>query len=200
MWTYLTRKILRNRLQILVVIGAVTTAMAYFASDVKLSYENSSVLPEKDSTRILYQKFKEQFGEDGSVMFIGIEDPTLFRLDKFRDLYRISEEIRDVVGVEEVVSLTRSYRLVKNDSARRFDFLPLCYKMPASQAEVDSLKKIIYSLPFYDNLIINRQTGATIIAITLDKNLMNTKQRIDIINEIKASVSSFTDKYSLDVH
>jgi predicted RND superfamily exporter protein len=199
-WTYLTRKILRNRLQILLLIGAVTTAMAYFASDVKLSYENTSILPSSDSTRIIYERFKQQFGEDGSVMFIGIQDKNLFRLDKFRDLYRISEEIKNINGVEEVVSLTRTYRLVKNDSTHKFDFLPLCEKSPSTQAEVDSLKRLIYSLPFYDNLIINRETGATLIAITLDKNMMNTKQRIGIIGEIRETVASFNEKYDLDVY
>jgi hypothetical protein len=181
-------------------VGAVTTAMAYFARDVKLSYENTSILPASDSTMITYQKFRQQFGEDGSVMFIGIQDKNLFRLDKFRDLYRVSEEIRNITGVEEVVSLTRTYRLVKNDSTRKFDFLPLCENSPRTQAEVDSLKKLIYSLPFYDNLILNRETGATLIAITLDKNLMNTKGRINIIQEIRETVGSFTEKYGLDVY
>ena len=200
MWTYLTRKILRNRLQILIVIGAITSAMAFFASDIKLSYENSSVLPANDSTRIIYENFKKQFGEDGSVMFIGFSDKDLFRLDKFRDLYLLSEDLKNTYGVEEVVSLTRSYRLVKNDSTRKFDFLPLCERCPSTQAEVDSLKKTIYSLPFYDNLIINRKTGATLVMITLDKNLMNTKDRIRIIKDIKTRLAVFSDKYKIDTY
>jgi predicted RND superfamily exporter protein len=198
-WTYLTRKILRNRFQILLLVGAITTAMAYYARDIKLSYENTSILPAKDSTQIAYLNFRQQFGEDGSVMFIGFMDKALFRLDKYRDLYRLSEQIKNINGVEEVVSLTRSFRLVKNDSTRKFDFLPLCERMPSTQKEVDSLKRMIYSLPFYNNLIINPETGATLMAITLDKNMMNTKQRIGIVRQIKDSTIAFSSKYNIDV-
>ena len=187
-------------MQILLVIMGITAAMAYFASEVKLSYENSSILPADDPTQMAYQKFREQFGEDGSVMFIGFQDRELFRLDKFRDLYRLSEDIKNISGVEEVVSLTRTFRLVKNDTTKKFDFLPLCERIPATQAEVDSLKKRVYSLPFYDNLIINPKTGATVMAITLDKARMNTKQRIGIIKQIKDSTVAFTSKYNIDVY
>ncbi len=200
MWTYLTRKILRNRLQIILIVMGITAAMAYFASEVRLSYENTSILPANDPTQITYQNFRNQFGEDGSVMFIGFRDKTLFRLDKFRDLYQLSDDIKEISGVEEVVSLTRTYRLLKNDSTKKFDFLPLCDRKPSTQAEVDSLKKTIYSLPFYDNLIINKETGATLMAITLDKNRMNTKERIGIVRQIKTLTEAFSGKYNIEVY
>jgi uncharacterized protein len=199
-WTYLTRVILRNRLQILITIMGITTLMAYFARDVKLSYEMSSVLPATDSTAIRYRNFKEQFGEDGSVLFIGIEDPTLFRLDKFGDFYDLSDRLKNINGVEEVVSLTRLYRLVKNDTTHKFEFIPLCYYRPGTQAEVDSLKKILWSLPFYDGLILNKETGATLMALTLDKNILNTKERIGLIRNIRDEVESFSSRYNIVVH
>ena len=200
MWTYLTRKILRNRLQILIIIGGITSLMAYFASDVKLSYEASSILPAGDSTQLAYTRFKQQFGEDGSVFFIGMKDPALFRLDKFRDLYDLSEELRAINGVEEVVSLTRIYKLTKNDSIKKFEFLALCDSKPTTQAQVDSLKQIIYTLPFYNGLIINPATGASLMAVTVDKTMLNTKQRIELVKKIKEVTSKFTEKYNIEVH
>jgi len=199
-WTFLVRVILRNRLQILIVIFAITAFMSFMGRDVKLSYEMTRILPASDTTYIIYENFKKQFGEDGSVFFIGIQDTNLFQLSEFADWYDLSEKIKRIAGVEEVVSITRLYNLVKNDSLKKFEFVPLMRKQPTSQAQVDSLKNLIYSLPFYEGLILNKETGVTLIAVTLDNRLLNTKKRIGLINEIREVTNQFGKKYNTEIH
>ncbi|MBE0648155.1 MAG: MMPL family transporter [Bacteroidales bacterium] len=200
MWPFLIRRILRNRLQFLIVIFVITAIMSFLARDVKLSYEMARILPASDSTYIIYQQFKEKFGEDGSVLFIGIQDTNLFQINEFNDWFDLSETIRRVPGVEEVVSITRLYNLQKNDSLKKFEFVPLIRHKPETQHQVDSLKKLIFSLPFYEKLIINRETGVTIIAVTLDNRLLNTKQRINLITEIRDVTNQFGSRYNIDIH
>ena len=72
----------------------------------------------------------------------------LFRLDDFRDWYDLSSNIKKIAGVEEVVSVTRLYRLFRDDSLKLFEFVPICKDKPVTQAEVDSLKRVIYDQPF----------------------------------------------------
>jgi len=200
MWRFIVRNILRNRLGILLIIAGLTAFMGYKAREVKLSYEMARTLPANDSTYLLYQSFKQQFGEDGSVLFIGIEDKNLFHLDEFDDWYDLSYTIRKIPGVEEVVSVTRLYKLVKNDSLKQFEFIPVCNERPKSQDEVDSIKKTIYNLPFYQGLILNRETYATIMAVTLDKNQLDTKNRVQLIAEIKQAADKFGVKYNNPLH
>jgi len=199
-WTFLVRIILRNRLQFLIAIFAITAFMSFMARDVKLSYEMTRILPASDSTYIVYENFKERFGEDGSVLFIGIRDTSLFQLNEFNDWFDLSEKIRGIAGVEEVVSITRLYNLVKNDSLKKFEFVPLTPKQPSTQLQLDSLKQLIYSLPFYEGLILNRETGVTLIAVTLDNRLLNTKKRIGLINEIRDITNSFGERYNTEIH
>lgn len=200
MWTFLVRLILRNRLQILVVIFAITAFMSFMGRDVKLSYEMTRILPASDTTYIIYENFKKQFGEDGSVLFIGIQDTNLFQMREFSDWYDLSEKIKLIAGVEEVVSITRLYNLVKNDSLKKFEFVPLMPRKPSSQAQIDSLKNLIYSLPFYEGLVLNKETGVTLIAVTLDNRLLNTKKRIGLINEIREVTNTFGKKYNTEIH
>ncbi|MFA4852024.1 MAG: hypothetical protein WC599_05850, partial [Bacteroidales bacterium] len=80
MWTLLVRLILRNRSGIIITIALLTGFMAYKAVHVQLSYELQEMLPSTDSTSIQYQNFKKMFGEDGSVMFVGFQDSTIFCL------------------------------------------------------------------------------------------------------------------------
>ncbi len=200
MWTIIVRNILRNRLVILIVIAILTGFMGYMASKVKLSYEMAKTLPSTDSTAIHYDSFKKQFGEDGSVLFIGIQDKNLFTLNEFNDWFDLSQNIRKISGVEEVVSVTRLFNLVKNDSLKKFEFIPVCKVKPTTQFQVDSIKAVIFSLQFYQGLILNRETSATIMAVTLDKAQLNTKNRVKLIQEIKEEADKFGTKYNTPLH
>jgi predicted RND superfamily exporter protein len=200
MWRFIVRNLLRNRLGILLIIAGLTAFMGYKAREVKLSYEMARTLPANDSTFLLYESFKKQFGEDGSVLFIGLQDKNLFRLEEFNDWFDLSSNIRKIPGIEEVVSVTRLYKLVKNDSLKKFEFIPLCKEKPKSQGEVDSIKNTIYNLPFYKGLILNPETYATILAVTLDKNQMDTKNRIQLVGEIKREADNFGVKYNIPLH
>lgn len=200
MWTYLVRIILRNRLGNLIIIALITAFMAYKCFDVQLSYEMAKMLPDSDSTSIEYNNFREKFGEDGSVLFVAIQDDKLFNLDEFNDWYDLTYRIKDIDGVEEVISIAKIYSLTKNDSLKKFELNPIITEKPKTQKELDSLKNLIYSLQFYDGLLYNKKSNVTLMAITLDKDKLNTKSRVELIYDIKNTVDEFGKKYNIDVH
>ncbi|RLD57579.1 MAG: patched family protein, partial [Bacteroidetes bacterium] len=136
MWVYIVRHILRNRLGNLIAILLVTAFMAYQATQVKMSYEFSSLLPASDTASIVYAEFKERFGQDGSVLFIGFQDKELFELDKFADYYKLTYDIKDIDGVEEVISVPRMFYLSKDTSVKKFDFKPVIEVLPTRQSQV----------------------------------------------------------------
>jgi len=200
MWTYLVRFILRNRLINIIGIVILTAFMFYKALDVQISYEMSSMLPKSDSTYIYYQNFKKIFGEDGSVLFIGIKDSNFYELEKFNDWYDLSFNLKNLDGVQEVVSVAKIYQLKKNDSLKRFEFKPVIDKKPTTQGELDSLKRRILSLPFYKDLLYVEESGVTLMAITLDKIKLNTKKRISVVNNIKLTAEEYGKKYGIKMH
>ncbi len=166
MWVFLVRFILRYRLSILIVIGIATAFMTYNATKVKLSYELAKMLPASDSANIEYDTFKKRFGEDGNVFVIGVKKDKIFELDEFNALYDLCDTIRKLNGIEEVVSVTRALNIFKNDSTRKFEFKSIVQIKPTKQSEVDSIKKIIYSLPFYEGLLFNPKTNSYLNSIT----------------------------------
>ncbi|HNQ83596.1 MAG TPA: hypothetical protein PKM34_08130, partial [Bacteroidales bacterium] len=163
----LVRFILRNRLANLLVILAMTGFMGYMATGLKISYDFQQMLPYTDSISIDYHHFKEVFGEDGSVMFIGIKSDNLFELEEFNDWWDLTYSIKAMEGVGEVVSLARIYQLEKDDSLRKLNFDLVFQGKPQSQAELDSLKNVVLSIPFYEGFLINKETGATLMMVTL---------------------------------
>lgn len=200
MWTFLVRLIIRYRFFNLIAIFLITAFMAYKAFDVKLSYEFVKMLPADDTTSIIYEKFKQKFGEDGSVMFIGVQDEKLFELEHFNDWYDLTYDLKNIDGVEEVISTAKIYNILKNDSTRKFDFKPLITEKPESQEILDSLKNAIYGLPFYEGLLFNSKHDVSLMAITLDKKMLNTKSRVDLVYEIRNAVEAFSEKHNIEVH
>ena len=79
MWKFLANKILRNRIAFIVVLLLLTVFMAYKALNIKLSYEFVRVLPTTDPAYVEYENFKQKFGEDGSVMVIGLQTVPFFK-------------------------------------------------------------------------------------------------------------------------
>ena len=200
MWTHLVRVVLRYRFYNLIAVVLITAFMGYMATKVKLSYEMAKMLPATDTTSIVYENFKKEFGEDGSVFFVGFQDTNLFEIEKFNDWYDLNYKLKEIEGVKEVVSLSRIYQLVKDDSTKQFNFLPIFDNKPASQKELDSLKKIIYSLPFYKGLLYNPDSEVSLMMITLDKDILNTKNRVGLIYNIKELIANFGEKHNLEIH
>ncbi len=200
MWQFIVRLILRYRLPILILIGLITIFMGWKGSQIKMSYEMVSMLPDDDPTSIEYQKFKKQFGQDGSVIFVAIKDPDLFKLDHFNTWYDITKEVSQIHGVSGVLSAAQAYILVRNDSTHKFDFKPIINKKPATQKEVDSIKNILYSQRLYNNRLFNKETNVYMMMITLDKKVINSKKRIPLIKNIKSITDKYGEKYHIQVH
>jgi uncharacterized protein len=200
MWASIARLILRNRLAIIIVLGVLTVFMGYFAQKAEIFYETPKLLPDHDSTAIEYVQFKKLFGQDGSVMVIGIQDDKLYTLKQFNDWYDLGDAIKNVEGVKAVVSVARVKELVKNDSLHKLDNVALLAHKPTTQAEVDNLKAKIYTLPFYRGFIYNDTTHSTLMAITFDNKLLNTKKRFVIVDSIKALADQFVLNNKVEVH
>ncbi len=200
MWRFFSNKILRNRIVFIIIITIATLFMIYEGSKIQLSYQFAKILPSNDSTQINYENFKNKFGEDGSIMFIGFENKKLFQIKTFNDWYLLSNEIKNIKGIKDVMSVATIYNLKRNDSLMKLDFLPVIKQLPKSQKELDSIKNVILSLQFYEGIIYKGETGATLMAITFDKKDLNAKNRIDIVKKIKASSDDFSEKHDINLH
>ena len=160
----------------------------------------ASMLPDDNPINIEYQEFKKQFGQDGSVIFVAIQDSNLFTLDHFRSWYDLTRDVSKINGVEGVVSAAHTYSLIRNDSLKKFDFKLILNHRPTSQAEVDSVKKVLYSLPLYNGRLFNKKTKVNLMMITLDKTVINSKKRIPLINTIRQKIDAFGATYQLKIH
>ncbi|GAA4406246.1 MMPL family transporter [Nibrella viscosa] len=200
-WHRIASLILKNRVALLTTILVATLFMGYQASRVQLSYELAKILPKSDPDFTLYEAFKSRYGEDGNVMAIGVDTDKMYTLAFFNDWYALNQQIRQIDGIKDVVSNANLYRIIRDDSLSRFRFIPIIARQPTTQAGVDSIRSSIESLPFYEGFVSGgAHNTAHLMAVTFDQQKLNTKNRIDIVRQIKRTVQDFGVRHNVPVH
>jgi predicted RND superfamily exporter protein len=200
MWNSLGRFAIRNRLWLLIGIGIVTLFFGYYATRVQLTYDFAKVVPQNDTDFVDYIKFKQMFGEDGNILVIGIKSDKIFEKYFFNSWYDLCNQIEQVDGVEKVVSLTKIYNLYRNDSLHKLELKPMLTAKLKTQNEVDSFKSEIEKLKFYSGLIYNPDNNVTLIAVTLKKDKLDSKERIQLVKTIEQMANNFGKLHQTEIH
>ncbi|MBS1568587.1 MAG: MMPL family transporter [Bacteroidetes bacterium] len=200
MWAWLAGRVLRNRAGILIAVGIITAFFAYEATKVEMSYTHGGLLPKSDPAYGEYQDFLKTFSADGNVIVVGTQGDSLYTPANFRAWRQLGVDARKIEGIDSVFSEAHLYTLVRNDSLKKFELEPVMGRLPQNQAEMDSLKARIRSLPFYKGLLYNDSTKATLMMVFVNGKLFNTEERTKVIDALEARLNQFTKETGLPVH
>ena len=200
-WTKVASIILRNRYLVLIIIAGITAFLASQMKYMKFSYTEANLLPENHKANLEYNKFLEIFGEEGNLVILGVKDPTIFNPEKFNAWNNLVDKFDNREEIDFTVSIADVQKLKKDTKNRRFVLEPLYEKDPTTEKEVLAIKKQLFEkLPFYDNLLYNKETGTLQTAIYIKKEIINTKARREFIfNYLKPTIEEFEKETGLDV-
>lgn len=199
-WHNLALSILKYRLSYLSAVIALAIFMTIMASKTQVSSELPKILPQSDERFQLYESFKKRFGEDGSVMVIGVETNKMFQLGFFQQWQDLATEIKTVKGIKTVVYAGNIPKVEKDVSLKRFVTKNLISQRATSQIEVDSVKAKLDKLPFYKGFIINEEGNVHLMMITFDQNAINDKSRVEAVKKIKIIAQNFEEKAKTALH
>ena len=181
--------------------------MAYHASKVELSYEFARAIPTDHPKYKTYQEFRKKFGEDGNLLVIGIQTDKLFREKTFNNYSSLQKALKRTNGVEDIISVPSAVDLVKDSATEKLKAQPIFRDTILSQEEIDSSKNIFLSLPFYKTILYNPvrndsvgETNAWLMGVRINKNIMNSKKRIGVVESITSQANDFGKSNDLQVH
>ena len=200
MWAHISRLILRYKLFLLISLLFATIFMANKAMQVQYSYEFLPLLPEDDPISMEYQEFLGYFGQEGNVMVVGFKSDSLYQLKNYNAYYDLYDQLKEIEGVEQVVSILQARNMKKNEALKSFEFKPVTSQRYETQKEVDSVAKELASLPFYTKLFYNDKNKSHLMALTLNKQLLDNESRIDLILSIEDVINPFAEQIGVDVH
>jgi predicted RND superfamily exporter protein len=200
-WTKVAGIILRNRYLVLLGIAIITGLLASQMKYMKFSYTEANLLPENHEANIDYNKFLEIFGEEGNLVILGIKDSTVFTPQKFNAWNNLVNQFDDLDEIDFTLSIADVQKLKADRKKRKFVLEPLYKDAPKTTDEVLAIKKQLFEkLPFYDNLLFNKETGTLQTAIYIKKEIINTPVRRDFVfNTLIPIIEKFEKENNLDV-
>lgn len=198
MWHRIAAFIIKYRIALLIALLADTAIMGYFASRVKLSYEFTSAVPTDNPKYIEYQNFRKQFGEDGNLMVIGVQSEKFFTKDFFNDYAKLVSDISRVKSVENVLSIPGAVKLEKDTATAKLSVVPISGAVP--DGDVDSFREAFMSLPIYRGFLYNPETHAYMMAVRIDRDVLNSKDRSQVINDIVGLGETFGHTHATEMH
>lgn len=200
MFRIIARLILKNRPVVIVIISLITMVMGYKATQLKMLYEPASLLPADDSAQINYDSFTKKFGAGGNVVFIGITDKNFFTYKHYSDWRDLQHSLKTITGVKTAFSIYDIYTLKKNAELKKFQLTKILQASIEDQQQLDSIKQVIYALPFYKGFLYNDTTSTFIMMVSLDKQILQSAQRVVLLDNIMTAINHYEQQSGVTVH
>ncbi|MBN2868627.1 MAG: MMPL family transporter [Flavobacteriaceae bacterium] len=200
-WDFIARKILRNKIGILIGIVVITILLSTQWKYMRFTYTEANLLPDDHEVNIKYNEFLKVFGEEGNLIVLGIKDPKLFTVEKLNAWNNLSESFKSAPEVETVVSIKDLQKLVKDTDKEQFKLEPFIKDSIHSIDQIETLQDELFNkYPFYDNFLFNKESKTVRTAIYLKKDIVNTPARKDfVLNNLEEKIKAFETSNNMQV-
>ncbi len=201
MLTKVAHIIIKYRLALVIFLGVFTAFMAYKAKDVEMNYSFIKAVPDDDEDMQFYQKFQDTFGEDGNVIVVGFDSDKVFReLNNFKKFSAYVKDIEAMTGVVGVLAVPNLIYLHKDKKGKKFVPRKIFDEMPGSQLELDSMLQLMSDQKFYEGQLLNSESGASLLAITITKECNESKQKDILVAALNERGALFEKEVSTTMH
>ncbi len=200
MWGSIAAFVLKFRSSLLILLASSFIYMAFQASKVELSYEYTRAIPTDNAKYLAYQNFLRKFGDDGNLLVIGVQTDQLFSKNVFNDYFMLSKKLKSVEGVEQVLSIPDAITLHKNVLTEKLTASQIFPGPYNSQADLDTARKIFENLLFYRGILYNPETHTYLMAVSVNKQIMNSAGRTAVVSNIVKLGNNFGNTHQLQIH
>jgi len=201
MWTRLANFVIRYRLLLVIVLGVVTLFMGYFASKVEISYDYAKVVPATNPEMIYFEEFKQTFGQDDNLMALGIKDSAIYKVENFRRLLFLTQELTRLEAVAGVVSLAQLPLILKDTANTTFKPVNVWANgVPDDQQTFDSLLALTAGQKLFAEQLINPENGATAVLITVNREVFDSDRREFLMQDVLDACHAFEQHTGIKLH
>jgi len=198
MLDFLSHFIVKYRLVFVISILMITVFMGYNMRFVEYNYSFAKTVPDSDEDMIYYQNFREIFGEDGNIFAVGVKDSSIFEFKNFVEYKNLISRIENIDGINGVLGLPNLKSLNKNVSEKRFELVDIFPNKLRNKKELDSLLSYAINIQFYSGQILN-SSGAINFLITIDKKILNSPERDNLMLDILLECENFVNKTGIEL-
>ena len=172
--------------------------MANYANQTNLSYEMAKILPPEHPTHINYENFKSEFGESINTMVIAVQDVDFFSKEHLYAWNKFGDEIERIGGVNGVLNITKLPVLTTDSTKKKF-ISERWYFPEMTSSELDSSLKVFHNQKIYEGMLYNKDAYSAIMLVDINKIILATPERKNLIDEIVASGEKYSKTLNIDV-
>ena len=199
MWKFLSNFILKNRIVIIIMITALTVFMAQKGREAKLSYSMAKLLPNDHQVSVDYNDFLNKYGSQ-NVLVIAVEDSLITTLSHLKKWDKVSESIKNINGIEQIISFSNLPILQKDADEKKFTVKKWFSEGIQTEEEFQKALTIYQSQPFFKGLINSEDNKVTTLLITLDEEMIRSSKREILISSIKDLVDNYSTDFGVKAH
>ena len=195
MWSKVASLILRNRLFILAIIALITVFFGYYAAtSLKVDNRFGNTLPKDDPIQMDYEKFKLQFGEDGSTLVVAVQTDSLYTEENFKKWRELGYQILKIKGVDNVVSEATLFGMTNNIQKNEFEIHRIFSDTTFRDKSIDSIKKEVRKNPIYRGLLYNDTSNVSLLMIGIDEKVLSNPKKSGVVLKIEELAKKY-DKH-----
>jgi len=172
-----------------------TVFFGYFAfTSLKVDNRVGNTLPKDSPVQLDFEKFKLEFGEDGSTIVVAIQTDSLYTKRNFTKWRELSYKILKYDGVENVISEATLWGLKNNLKEQKFDPYQIFGdpKTAFQEKSIDSLKKEIRHNPIYRGMLYNDSTNVSLLLISMNEKCLSNPKKSKVVFEIEKLAESYS--------
>ncbi|MGB0293362.1 MAG: efflux RND transporter permease subunit [Flavobacteriaceae bacterium] len=197
-WAGVARLILRNRILWLSLIVLLTGFFISQFSKIQFSNSEVSVLPNDHPDIIRYNQFLNQFGQEDNAIVIGFELDKLSEPQVLKAWNRMNKKLQASPEITQIISLENLQLLFRNED-NKIVSTSLEIAEDSESFPKNAILKLTDSLPFYENIIYNKEANAIRTVAYMDVDLVDTAVRNTfIVNDFIPIVNEFEEVSGLD--
>ena len=148
---------------------------------------------------IYHNQFKAQFGEDANLIAVGLRDSAIYQLKNFQAFRELTRDIKNITGVTEVLSLPVLKLIQKDTVNTKFYLADIFTDTISSQTELDSLLEVALNQKIYADQLINTSNGATMMLVSVQKEVMNSPKRVAMTQSLVDAGKIFEEKTNIQL-
>ena len=167
----------------------------------QFTFTEANLLPDNHPENILYQSFIQTFGEEGNVIVIAVQDSSFYNPSQRLAWKALNEKIERYQEINFVLSTENIQELVKDNKNKSFVLKEVSEELPPEGKFPEKFKEKLYlELPFFENLLFEKNSNTIRSIIYMDPEIVNTAQRKDFIFDVFIPlIKNYEETYDSDI-
>ncbi len=184
--------ILKYRVVIIISTILITLGLGINLKDIKINSDVTTYLPESDEAVMLFKYIGQEYGTSWTAIVI-VESDETFSKRTIENIYKITDTLRYVDGIEYVSSLTNILDIKTSEDGFEISRLIDEYALPQTEQELKHLKEYTLSKDIYKGQLISNDGRFSLILCQISAEHDKNKMAKEIKNIVKSF--NFPEKF-----